>query len=116
MIARLAGKFVSFQISAGIIKEGDYNIYQYGYTMLVEIALNLVVSVCLGIWLRQIKSIIFFFFIFLPLRSYCGGYHANKAWKCVLLSNAVAFGVVEAAKSGALDPVPQWVKYLGAVS
>ena len=116
MIARLAGKFVSFQISAGIIKEGDYNIYQYGYTMLVEIALNLVVSVCLGICLRQIKSIIFFFFIFLPLRSYCGGYHANKAWKCVLLSNAVAFGVVEAAKSGALEPVPQWVKYLGAVS
>ena len=24
---------------------------------------------------------------FVPLRSFCGGYHAKKAWKCIALSN-----------------------------
>ncbi|MCI9006330.1 MAG: hypothetical protein HFH39_14145 [Lachnospiraceae bacterium] len=37
---------------------------------------------------------------------YCGGYHANKAWRCVLLSNAVAIGVVEAAKWGGAGSCP----------
>ena len=34
----------------------------------------------------------------------------------MFLSNAVAIGVVEAAKYEVLNPVPQWVKYLGAMA
>ena len=92
MIARLARVFVEFQVSIGLIKEEDANIYQYGYTVMVEMALSIVISICLGVWLGQVRDILFFLCMFLPLRSYCGGYHADKAWKCMLLSNAAAIG------------------------
>ena len=92
MIARLARVFVEFQVSIGLIKEEDANIYQYGYTVMVEMVLSIVISICLGVWLGQVRDILFFLCMFLPLRSYCGGYHADKAWKCMLLSNAAAIG------------------------
>lgn len=115
MIAKVAKAFIGFQISMGLIKEEDSDVYQYGYIIMAEIALNIVISICLGIWLGEVRGIFFFLCIFLPLRSYCGGYHAKKAWKCMLLSNAVAIGVVRVAKWGAFSLAPLWVKHFIAV-
>ncbi len=86
MVARLSKALVRFQISIGLIKEEDANIYQYGYAVMAEMASNIVISICFGIWLGQLKGVLFFLCMFLPLRSYCGGYHADKAWKCMLQS------------------------------
>lgn len=61
MIAKVAKAFIGFQISMGLIKEEDSDVYQYGYIIMAEIALNIVISICLGIWLGEVRGIFFSF-------------------------------------------------------
>lgn len=67
-------------------------------TLMIELILNVFLSVLFGLILRQIKEFIFFFGVFIPLRIFCGGYHANTTWKCVVLSNLVVVSVVLGAR------------------
>lgn len=98
MIENLVARFLKFQLKIGTIKEDDINVYQYGYTLAFEVMLNLICSLSLGIMLGIIKEVIFFLCIFIPLRSFSGGYHADKAWKCIILSNLIVVGTVVVSK------------------
>ena len=35
------------------------------------------------------KEVIFFLGMYIPLRSFCGGWHADKIWKCTVISNVI---------------------------
>ena len=98
MIEKLALVFVKYQLEIGMIQKEYMAVYQYGYTAMLEVILNICLSVFIGIILGQIKEIIFFLCMFIPLRSFSGGYHADKTWKCVVLSNFIVVFAVEAAK------------------
>lgn len=87
MIEKLSKAIVNYQSEVGTIQKEDINVYQYGYTLMAEVILNVSISVLLGFALDQIKEVIFFLCMFIPLRSFAGGYHAKKAWQCVVLSN-----------------------------
>ena len=67
MIEKLVTRFVDFQAGIGTIKEDDVNVYQYGYTLMVEVILNMALSLMLGVLLGQIKKVIFFLCMFIPL-------------------------------------------------
>ena len=45
--------------------------------------------------------------MFIPLRSFCGGYHANKIWKCVILSNFIIIVPIFAVEKLILYKTPQ---------
>ena len=107
MIEKLVTRFVDFQAGIGTIKEDDVNVYQYGYTLMVEVILNMALSLILGVLLGQIKKVIFFLCMFIPLRSFCGGYHANKIWKCVILSNFIIIVPIFAVEKLILYKTPQ---------
>ena len=88
MIEKLSKVIVNYQSEVGIIKKEDINVYQYGYTLIAEVIFNICISIILGIALDQIREVIFFLSMFIPLRSFAGGYHAKKAWQCIILSNS----------------------------
>lgn len=110
MIEKLVKRFVILQSEYGTIRDDDINVYQYGYTLMIEVILNLALSLVLGVLLRQIKEVIFFLCIFIPLRSFCGGYHTNKAWKCIILSNLTVIGVVVLSKLMVFNELPELIK------
>ncbi len=87
MLDKLVILFVGFQIRIGTIDESDINVYRYGYTLMIEVLLNVCLSCLIGVLLGYLEEVLFFLAIFIPLRSFCGGYHAEKTWKCILLSN-----------------------------
>lgn len=87
MIEKIALLIVEMQIGIGTIKEKDIKVYQYGYILLIEVVLNIVLSLSVCALLGKINECIVFLCVFIPLRSFCGGYHASKAWQCILLSN-----------------------------
>lgn len=87
MIEKLANLIVKDQIKIGNIDSKDAEIYIYGYILLGEIIVNMVIAFAIGYMCEKVTEIIFFFIIYIPLRSLCGGWHASSIWKCTILSN-----------------------------
>ncbi len=89
MIQMIVDALVNKQSQNHIITDEDEKIYRYGYILLCEVALNLVIALVIGIVYSKIKIIMFFLGMYIPLRSFCGGWHADKIWKCTVISNAI---------------------------
>ena len=96
-------------MSLGTIQESDRNVYEYGYQLMIEAFINVVISLLLGAVLGCFKEVVFFLIVFMPLRSFCGGYHAAKTWQCTVLSNLVVLLVIVVSKvsllAGIITPV-----------
>ncbi len=95
MIDKLVEYFIDQQLKAGMFTNESISVYRYGYTLLFEMVTNMVIAIIIGCFFHELPVVVFFLFNFIPLRSYCGGYHATKAWRCIILSNAfIAFVVL----------------------
>lgn len=82
------------QIERGIIDESQKALYRYGYVVLVEMSINVFLTLMVGILNGKMILVIFFSLMFIPLRLYCGGWHAPKDWLCMLFSMGTLLLVV----------------------
>ena len=48
----------------------DEKIYRYGYILLCEVILNVVIALAIGIGFSKIKEVMFFLGMYIPLRSF----------------------------------------------
>ncbi len=71
------------------ISEEDIELYKYGYTLFVEKTIILILIILIAAFLKAIRELIVFYAMFVPMRSYTGGYHTKKAYKCILVSGSV---------------------------
>lgn len=91
MTEKVVDTFIRYQIKRGMILDEDVSVYRYGYMLLLETAVNIILSVGIGFVMNDVLSVLIFLLSFMTLRSYAGGYHANRTWKCMLLSNFCVF-------------------------
>lgn len=89
MIQKLVDTMINKQIEKKVLKTEEIRIYQYGYILLYEVVLNLIFALNIGLIFGELKMISFFLFMYIPLRSFCGGWHADKIWKCTIISNII---------------------------
>lgn len=115
MIKRAVTRLVNTQIRLGTIQESDRNVYEYGYQLMIEAFINVVISLLLGAVLGCFKEVVFFLIVFMPLRSFCGGYHATKTWQCTVLSNLVVLLVIVVSKVSLLAGIITPVYILGDI-
>lgn len=94
MIEKLVEKLIAQQLNAEMLTKETISVYRYGYTLMVEMSINMLIALIIGYFFHELPIVIFFLLIFIPLRSYCGGYHAPKAWMCIILSNVFILCVV----------------------
>lgn len=99
MILKVVDFILDRQLENGMISKDDTSVYRYGYTLVLEVITNIIIAVIIGLISGELASVVLFLAMFIPLRSYCGGYHASKAWICIILSNTVVAGVVLAVKN-----------------
>ena len=89
MIEKLVSKIISKQLEENTISTEDMNIYRYGYMLVCEVFVNIIVAAIIagisGEWLL----VTLFLVVYIPLRSFCGGWHADKFWKCTIYSNLI---------------------------
>lgn len=86
MMKKLAEKLTAYVIGKGIVTETEKNIYLYGFQMGLELISNLIVSIAIAIMMDMIPQAIIFFVIFIPIRTYAGGFHFDSYLPCFLLS------------------------------
>ncbi len=82
----LSKKLTEYILEKGIIEKYNYEIYQYGFQIFLELSLNILCSIIIAVILDMKIECIFFFLFFIPLRSYNGGLHMDRYLSCFLLS------------------------------
>ena len=89
MIQIIVDALVNKQSQSHQMTDEDEKLYRYGYILLCEVALNITIALVIGIVFSKVKIIMFFLCMYIPLRSFCGGWHADKIWKCTVISNVI---------------------------
>ena len=75
MLEKIIDGMIETQIRNHVLKQEDANIYRYGYMLVYEMILNIVIAFMIGLLLKSLGIVI------------CGGWHADKIWKCTVISN-----------------------------
>ena len=87
MIDRIVISIIEYQLKLGTIRKCEVNIYRYGYKVLIEECFNIFLALFISNLLGKVTECIFLLIVLIPMRSFCGGYHAKYSWQCVILSN-----------------------------
>lgn len=86
MLAELSKSIVGRQIKKDRIKEEDRALYEYAYELLLNQTINILIAVLTAVLFRDPVTVLLFLVSYMPLRSYCGGYHADTNMGCTIVS------------------------------
>lgn len=82
MLHRISQIITNFLISKGIIEKDEAEIYVYGYETLLSGIIDLLITIALGLIFKRLLASIIYFTMFVSVRMYVGGYHADSYLKC----------------------------------
>ena len=94
MLEHAVHKLVESQIEQGALKEEDRNLYRYGYQILIEFAINIIVSIFIAVFFRAFDIVIVFTAAYILIRGCAGGYHAKTSLGCFCVSACMLIGVI----------------------
>lgn len=86
MLSNVINKFIEDQIKDNKIPSSDRELYQFGYNLLVFELINISVLILVGLLFQCLIYMVLFAAVYIPLRSYAGGYHAPTPIGCAVLS------------------------------
>lgn len=86
MIQRISENIVSWQIRKNLLKIDQRALYQYAYELLLNQVINILIAVIIAVVMRAPMPVFVFLVSYIPLRSYCGGYHAKTNEACTVVS------------------------------
>jgi accessory gene regulator B len=86
---RAVDLIVDWLVESGILKKDEKELYRYGYLILIERLINVVIAFIITFFSGKWKEVGLFLICFMSLRSYVGGWHAEKFWKCTIVTNSL---------------------------
>lgn len=86
MFAKIAERITENMEDNHIIKHDDRELYIYGFNQGLNILLNLITTLVVGLLFRNILELAIFIAAYIPLRSFAGGYHAKTPLRCYIYS------------------------------
>lgn len=101
-MADITERYLQYQVENMQIKEDEKEVYRYGYTLLKLQCMNLLIAILIGAAFQCISFLALFLTAFIPLRTYSGGYHAETAIRCTLLSAGMELVVAAVYRYGLL--------------
>lgn len=84
MISRLAKNIAHFFTLHNITEESKEVIYAYGMELLLSDVLNTFIVLLIALISHTLPAVIIFTAVFMGLRQFAGGYHANSHLSCML--------------------------------
>lgn len=94
MLNKIATKITKTMLAHKIIAEDMFDIYVYGFELLLSFLFNTTIIMVSGILLSRILQTLLFLLIFVLLRSFTGGYHANTYSVCTLVTFLIYGGIL----------------------
>ena len=97
MEEKLSRILTEFLISQGIGKSELFQIYMYGFELIISFLFSLSLIILIGILMRKIIVTFVFLIIFILLRRFTGGYHAPSFVLCQITTILTYLIVMEAS-------------------
>lgn len=79
----IARKLSKLLLTMGII-EDDQEIYEYGFELVLSFVTGCMLILCISLTMNRFLEGVFFLTVFISIRSFTGGYHADSHLKCNL--------------------------------
>lgn len=95
---RLYQALADYIIVKGVAEETDRELYEYAFEVALELGIFAATTIVIALRLGMFWEGVFFYVIFIPLRSYAGGLHMETFFSCFCMSCLAFFGVLLAAK------------------
>jgi accessory gene regulator B len=89
MLNKLAAKISSKMLQRGVISGDMFDIYVYGFELVLSFLFSVAVMLFVGIVTNRILHTVLFLLVFITLRSFTGGYHANTYGVCFAVTISV---------------------------
>lgn len=89
MISKLAKNIAHFFVVQKIVEESREAIYAYGMELLLSDVLNTLIVLLIAFISHTFPAVIIFTAVFMGLRKFVGGYHANRHLSCMFTLVAV---------------------------
>lgn len=89
MFDKISSFITDTLIEGKVIKSEEKNLYIYCFGTIIEMSANLLATLIIGALLHRFIETLIFMLVFIPLRSFAGGYHCEKAESCFILSISV---------------------------
>ena len=86
--------FFHQKIEQGEFSKSKRDLYIYGYTLLLEKTIIILITITIAVIFKAYWEIIILCIAFIPLRQYAGGYHAKTRSACLTLSALYMIGAV----------------------
>ena len=83
MISKLAKNIAHFFVVQNITEESKEVIYAYGMELLISDVLNTLIVLLIALISHALLAVIVFIAVFMGLRQFVGGYHANSHLSCM---------------------------------
>ena len=83
----------------------DKEAYRYGLQQGLNLALNILTTIVIGALCGMVYPSILFLVCYMPLRSFCGGYHAKTHLRCYIYSVIMITSILLVAKYTAFNIV-----------
>lgn len=93
----LSRNITSWLCKQGAVAEEDKELYEYAAYCFLLTSFPLIMALVFSAMIDGVKQYIAMLIPFMCLRQYCGGYHAKKAWICMVLSFLTLVLTVQAA-------------------
>lgn len=111
----LALKLTNYILKKGIIDKKSYEIYQYGFQCFLEVSASTLCSIIIALLLHMLPECLFFFLLFVPMRSFSGGLHLKTYLACFIGSCLILTSTLLAVKYFTLPLTISFVLYAFAV-
>lgn len=85
MEKKLSSRISDVLVMGGIIKDTDRDKCSYGIDIMFSSIIQLLLILIISAFIGNIVETLLFFIMFIPLRIYAGGYHADSRGRCFII-------------------------------
>lgn len=93
LLNTLSEKFEESLVSSDIVPAESADIYVYGFEVFLSSFIGSALTAVIGLILGRTVETLIILLIFIGLRSFTGGFHADRYWLCMAVS-LVIYGAV----------------------
>lgn len=84
MYNKISQKITEKFITLGVISKDDYEIYKYGFELLIALLLTTIIIILISLFIGKFIETVLYLVGFFSVRVICGGYHAKHHYTCFL--------------------------------
>lgn len=106
---KISKQICNYMLHTGIIDGELLDVYIYGMELLISFIFSTVIILCIGFISNTLILTLIYLFIFIGIRRYTGGYHANSYIMCKIITIGTYITVLCLSRYTSIDIIQYFI-------